>query len=195
MCNMRRFSFVLVGIALTVFAVTSCNGKRTSQEARSVVNSNDTTVTDTTAAGSQASREVLNRVVDIYTYICDTYNKNSHSDINVSDTITGRYCSASWKKDAEAVGKEEAKHRGELGCFDYDFWIQGQDWDKVSFSNVTVGVYSPDKATAMLIVHNGKDSKVQLSLVRENGQWMIDDLTDRGCPQGVRSVMRAYYAK
>lgn len=184
-----------MGIALTVFAATSCDSKRTSKMAMSAASSNDTTVTDTTVAGSQTSREVLNRVNDIYTYICGTYNKNSHSDIDVSDTITGRYCTASWKKDLEAVRKEEAKHRGELGCFDYDFWIQGQDWDKVSFSNVTVGVYSPDKATAMLTVHNGKDSRVQLSLVRENGQWMIDDLTDKGSPRGVRSAMRAYIAK
>lgn len=192
---MRRFSFVLVGIALTAFAASSCDSKRTSQMAKMAASSNDTIVADTTVADSQASRKVLDRVVDIYTYICDAYNKDAGNTAGLSDTIAGRYCSASWRKDAKAVKEEEAKHRGELGCFDYDFWIQGQDWNKVSFSNVIVGVSSPDKAVATIIVHNGGDSKVSLSLVRENGQWMIDDLTDKGCPQGVRSVMQAYYAK
>lgn len=33
---------------------------------------------------------------------------------------------------------------------------------------------------------------VRLSLIKEHGQWMIDDFFDESMPQGIRKVMREY---
>ena len=76
---------------------------------------------------------------------------------------------------------------------DYDIWVQGQDWDSISFNRVRIDrILSATRAIVTLAVHNERDRSVRLAMVKEQGQWMIDDFFDDFTPEGVRKKMTDY---
>ena len=135
--------------------------------------------------------ELIKRVNCIYTDICNTYNTFNGNE-HTHQSLVDKYCSRSWQDDEKRVVAAEDKHPGEIGCLDYVFWAQGQDWDSISYSNVKVEKVTSSRAIVTLAVHNGEAKMVRLSLIKEHGQWMIDDFFDESTPQGIRKVMREY---
>ena len=80
-----------------------------------------------------------------------------------------------------------------MGLWDYDYWIQGQDWDSVSYKNVKVmDIVDGRTAHVELILHNMQDNLIGLTLIKERGKWFIDDLIDEPNPHGIRKTQAKY---
>lgn len=175
-------------IALTGCGNTSNN---TSQQAA------DGTKTETTAAADSATtvKDVDKRVNEIYADVFAWYAR-AEKDISVIDKMPDFdtiYTSADYR---DVLSKVKARDKqceanGEMGFFDHDHWVCGQDFQNLSMKLVKTEITAPGKCTAAVDITNcGTTTRVSLDLVLENGQWMIDDFkTDN---QSEKAQMKEY---
>ena len=116
---------------------------------------------------------VARRVTEIYGFLCKSMNDSN--------------------EEGKKVAQIDARHPGEIGLWDYDYWIQAQDYARLSFRNVrVVSIENHQTARVKLILHNGEDVPLELKMVKEQGQWRIDDLTDAANPHGIRATQAQY---
>lgn len=133
--------------------------------------------------------DVKARVEQIYDAICKLYNASDEEMQNL-ESIDRNYCSAAWNEALERVGKPKTAHVGDAKALNYDYWIQAQDWEHVSYKEVKlVSMSGDDKAQVELLLVNGRDFKVTLTLVYERDNWYVDDLADEAHPDGIRRTM------
>lgn len=107
------------------------------------------------------------RVSKIYTEAFDSLLHHSY----INDSL---YMSAEYNR----LNDEAAKltQDGELGWYDCDHWVQGQDYDHPAFRILSVKVLSKTKSIVIVEVTNmGERVNVMLPMIKENGRWMIDD--------------------
>lgn len=147
--------------------------------------------TPTAEDPSQVEADVLARVKAIYDHAAKAYaNDGSEgTDTNLDEL----YCSKDWNATVRAVYEKDMATDG-MGFFEADYWVMGQDVDdyradgfKVEriFSSLDPEVGEPkevnpiDRAGVVFNLHNcGTTKEVRIELVKENGKWMIDDMTD-----------------
>ena len=90
-------------------------------------------------------------------------------------------------------GSNRCASSRDIGLWEYDYWIQAQDYVHLSFRNVRVmSIENHQTARVKLILHNGEDVPLELKMVKEQGQWRIDDLTDASNPHGIRATQAQY---
>lgn len=85
-------------------------------------------------------------------------------------------------------GRDSRKHGGDIGCFDYNFWLNTQDTDD-NFKLVIKSVKFEGNGVATVHAFlRGKyqENPVSLRLVKSNNGWKISDIN------GIAKVMRAY---
>lgn len=141
---------------------------------------------DSVKSKEDSTAEVAKRIHDIYSEVFSQYNQ-SHDTPGVPNIDESLYCSEAWMADKQAVQRAEENHPGEMGCFEYSYWVQGQDWHELSFGDIRPTRVTPKKAEATITVHNmGGTAVVRLTLVKENGRWMIDNIDN------ARETMRNY---
>jgi hypothetical protein len=101
------------------------------------------------------------------------------------------YCSKDWNAMLAAIA--EADKDKDMGFFDADYWVMGQDYQDISADNIKVERQTEQEATAMLDLHNcGNVIQVRLSLVLEDGQWMIDNFEDVSNGLDWKQAMKEY---
>lgn len=151
--------------------------------------------------------DVKARVVDIYEDVAATYNKSNEAlDPNLPDSVDfdSKYCSEEWNNTLKEALLSQPDS-DEIGVFDYDYWIQGQDYGDVSVSRVHVVSLDGDRAVVTLTVHNmGMDNEIRLNMVYERDDWYIDDIVDNVPPgstteqtdsmMSLKAYMRQYIA-
>lgn len=144
---------------------------------------------------SDSAVEVKARVKEIYDYICKIYNDSDEGRQGLDD-IEQRFCSESWKKEADIIKYIDAQKQGEIGLWNYDFWIQGQDWEKITYKDIKItDVINKNVVRVELTLHNMRDHRIGLVLVKEHNNWFIDDLIDASNPDGIRKRQVEYIAK
>ena len=68
---------------------------------------------------------------------------------------------------------------GRDSFYDSDYWIMGQDWGKITISDVKASIKDNTHANALLILHNlGSQTRVRLELFFERGEWLIGNFID-----------------
>jgi len=168
-------------LACTLALLSSCGGGGkssttvipTGNEAPVIT---ENVVEDTT---NPADPELIQaRVETIYEAVANAYPEIR--DITPStDSLELAYCSNAWRALVEMVNSKDAESMGGIGFFDADFWIMGQDWDKISASNIKAEIKDDRHAEVTLDLHNFSDIKVKLEMVFEQGEWMIDNFIDQ----------------
>lgn len=133
---------------------------------------------------------VTARVMDIYQTVFKEYN---HEDsLRNLDLLEGQgayahpadfsknYCSREWNQLLRQIDEiDSLYHSGEMGFWDADYWIMGQDWHNLSISDLEVLSTTPNEAAVQFQLHNFDTVKpVALKLVNEDGVWKIDNFTD-----------------
>jgi hypothetical protein len=69
--------------------------------------------------------------------------------------------------------KKQAK--GEVGCLDFVFWVNAQDWTLNNLS-VTAGAASQHRTTVIArFVNLGTPQEIQFDFRRIAGRWLLDD--------------------
>ena len=186
---MRCVIFFLAALCLISFSCRNNSSKASAKVETLLENAaNQSSV----AAGSFVRDQLMERVDSIYSVVCKTYNIDD-DNLNMYQFIVDQFCSQSWKDEEEKVYTAENRHPGEIGFLDYDIWVQGQDWDSISFNRVRIDrILSATRAIVTLAVHNERDRSVRLAMVKEQGQWMIDDFFDDFTPEGVKKKMTDY---
>ena len=84
-------------------------------------------------------------------------------------------------------------HADELGFWEADYWIMGQDWHQLSISDVKVQDVTQSEAHVEFMLHNlGTTKPVALNLVKEDGIWKIDNFRDLGNGMEWKRAMKEY---
>jgi hypothetical protein len=80
----------------------------------------------------------------------------------------------------ERLGKllqaDEKRAKGEVGCLDFVFWVNGQDWTLTNL-RVASGVARQDRKTVIArFVNIGAPQEIHFDFRRIAGRWLLDDV-------------------
>lgn len=187
-----RKVILLMALAL---AICGCQGQAVKSEK----------AVEGTAVNQMSDAEaVAQRVQEIYAAVFKVYNEEDslrNLDIQMEndswksrDKFNHDFCSKEWNTLLAKVDEiDSLYHSGELGFWEADYWIMGQDWHELSISDVEVQSVSPDEATVQLQLHNcGTKKPVTLLLIKEEGVWKIDDFLDADIDYSWKKSMQEY---
>lgn len=119
------------------------------------------------------AEEVINR-------LCEIYERVAQGNYN-SDELAKYYCSSDWNKTVQAINEFDAKNLENIGFFDFDYWIMAQDYDNISISDIVVIDLNNAAPFVMFNLHNlGSELLMKLDIVKENGDWKIDNFNSLG---------------
>ncbi len=190
--RMKKHFFVLIGLAALLMGCN--NGKNSGTAEAQPANGSETQVVaaDTAVkAADQAApaktreeltKDVEARVREIYDAVIATYTPDATGQTISKARLDERFCSDDWLAALKAVGEKDKNLEGEIGFFEADYWVMGQDFQNLKAENIKVESISPEegKATVTLDWHNcGSVTKIKVDLVFENNEWKIDELTDQ----------------
>lgn len=149
------------------------------------------------ANAQQAERRVVEeRVKAIYADVARAYPDDSF-EMDEEDKphidLDGQYCSEEWKKLVNLVVLIDNAAPHDIGFFDADYWIMGQDWHGIAISNVKAQVVDATHAKVNLLLHNaGNKTPVILMMVKEQGEWKIDDFAEDDGLRSWKANMQEY---
>lgn len=183
---------------LLAFTICGCQGRAVNNEKVATVSvANQTSDADAIAT----------RVQEIYTTVFKVYNEEDslrNLDIQMEngvfeqrDKFNKDFCSKEWNTLLAKVNEiDSLYHSDELGFWDADYWIMGQDWHKLSISDVQVLEMSSSVATVKFLLHNfDSEDPVSLRLVNEDGIWKIDDFLNGEYDLDWKRAMQEYVAE
>ena len=151
---------------------------------------------------------VVERVQEIYGAVFKVYNeadslRNLDIDSMMANDVYERradfeanYCSSEWNTLMKKVNEiDSLYHQNEMGFWDFDYWIMGQDWHNLSVSDVKVVERIGPWATVELKLHNFDNvTPLSLTMKLEDGTWRIDDFVDLETGVGLKEDMKEYIA-
>lgn len=118
--------------------------------------------------------QAATRIDDPKAFVTEVYRRyvaaqSSHADYTAPEDIyTARL--------AKLIRDDRRKAKGEVGCLDFDFWADGQDW-RISNVVVTSADDGPDRKTVIAKFHNiDKTEDIRFDFRREAGRWLLDDV-------------------
>ena len=165
-------------LIVVVIGLYGCQG----QAAKSEMAGEETAVNQTSDADA-----VAQRVQEIYAAVFKVYNEEDslrNLDIEMEfdswksrDKFNNDFCSKEWNALLAKVNEiDSLYHSGEMGFWEADYWIMGQDWHELSISDLEVMAVTPSEAAVQIKLHNcGSVSPIALMLVKEDDIWKIDN--------------------
>ena len=147
---------------------------------------------------------VQQRVQEIYSDVFKEYNlEDSLRNLDKLDgpgasarrgEFIQNYCSQEWNDLSRQIREiDSLYHAGEMGFWEADYWIMGQDWHQLSISDVEVQNVTPTEAHVKFMLHNlGEAKPVALILVKEDGIWKIDNFNDLNIDMDWKRAMKEY---
>ena len=158
----------------------------------------------TTVSEQLSATEVQNRVRDIYKTVFKVYNEEDslrNLDIQMENGVFANlgqfnkdFCSKEWNRLLAKINEiDSLNHNGELGFWEFDYWIMGQDWHNLSISDIEMLNVAQNEATVQLKLHNFDSVvNVALQLVKEDGSWKIDNFQQADNDMDLKQVMLQY---
>jgi hypothetical protein len=72
---------------------------------------------------------------------------------------------------------DDRRRRGEVGCIDFVFWVDGQDWElkNVQVTSRDVAGHPDRKLVVATFVNLGHAEEIQLDFQKIAGRWLLDD--------------------
>lgn len=147
---------------------------------------------------------VQQRVQEIYSDVFKEYNlEDSLRNLDMLDgpgasarrgDFNRNYCSREWNDLSRQIREiDSLYHADELGFWEADYWIMGQDWHQLSISDIEVLNVSPTEADVKFMLHNlGEAKPVALILVKQDGIWKIDNFKDLNIDMDWKRAMKEY---
>ena len=78
---------------------------------------------------------------------------------------------------------DKRKAKGEVGCLDFVFWLNAQDW-KIGDVTVTSADESPERKTVTAKFMNiGEPQEIRFDFRRNAGRWLLDDVHSVSAPR------------
>lgn len=182
-------------VFILAFAVASCSSTGSKQkQTYGKLSGNSAELTEKTDKGidtNQAARKALQAIyADVFKWYA--LAEKDLSVLNKMPDFDEKYMSSEYKRLLVKVKTIDKKHedQGEIGFFDYDHWVCGQDFQNLSMKVVKTTVDSGKCSADVIITNCGNENCVTVDLVCENGVWKIDDFHTDGTSEKAR--MRQY---
>ena len=166
-------------VILVALLMAGCGAK--SSDTSSQTTESQESKPSTSAVTPKSDGNVLHRVGQIYKDVAAEYAKYDEDFESMDDDgLDDRFCSDEWKGlVAKVVDFDSTNNPDEIGFFDADYWVMGQDSQDLSASDFNLVEEKGDHAIVEFNLHNcGSITKVRLEMVRERGDWFIDNFID-----------------
>jgi hypothetical protein len=80
------------------------------------------------------------------------------------------------------LSDDKRKAKGEIGCLDFVFWLNAQDW-KITNLTITSSDDGQDRQTVISKFRNsGEPQEMHFVFRRISGRWLLDDAHSRSAP-------------
>lgn len=180
---MKMMKKTLPLLLCTLTMLCSCNGNKTSNvdnvEPEDSVFMLDGPGSVYEPTEDEVGEYALEQVKAVYEAVSDAYS--SEDWMAKSSELDKKFCSQDWNATVAAV-LEKDKGTDDIGFFEADYWVMGQDFDAENLhasdfvlKDIDISE-KPWRATVSLKLHNFSDIPVVVSLVYEAGEWKVDDL-------------------
>jgi hypothetical protein len=116
------------------------------------------------------------RIDDPKAFVTDVYRRfmARSSYVPPEDVYTPRL--------EKLVREDKRKSKGEVGCIDFVFWLNAQDW-KITNLMVTASDAGPDRQMVTTKFRNfGEPQEMHFDFVRVSGRWLLDDAHSVSAP-------------
>ena len=102
------------------------------------------------------------------------FEEIEESNIQDGSDLEEVYCSSDWNSLRSRVEEKESEEEDLF--FDYDYWIDAQDYCDLHLINVKVESLCCDRAVVSVIISNcGNFTKKYLELCYEHDDWFVND--------------------
>ena len=114
------------------------------------------------------------RISDPVNFVADVYRhflkaQSSHGSYRPPEDIFTSRLNKLFQDDRKRA-------KGEVGCLDFDFWVNGQDWT-ITNLNVTSGGAGQDGWTVIARFRNlGSPQEIRFDFRRVEERWLLDDV-------------------
>ncbi len=173
----------LVSFILAVLLLSSCGDKNNSK-ATPVTSDKEIAVETDSPEISKENRQnkeyLISRVKQIYKDVFQYYNDSIDNESIPQNSPDENYCTKGWNTILAKVSEFDQIHNpDDIGFFDADYWVMGNDYMDLSVSDIEVVSFEKDKAKVELNLHNcGSITRVRLDMKFVNGNWFIDNFID-----------------
>lgn len=148
----------------------------------------------------EVGQYAIEQVQEVYEAVSKAYRSKDWQ--KQSATLDKKFCSKDWLATVAAVVEKDNKNsEDEIGFFDADYWVMGQDFDENNlhatdfFLEKILMDEQPWKAAVTLKLHNYNEIPVRVNLIYEDGTWKVDDLTDLRYDNDWKQNMKEYLAE
>ena len=196
---MKKLTFIM--IAMTAITFVACGNKTTGNND----NGDEDSVFMLDGPGSvyepteeEVGQYALETVQEVYEAVGQAYS--SEDGQTQSNELDKEYCSKDWNATVKAVIETDNQNPEEMGFFDADYWVMGQDFSKnIYATDLTLERLlmddTPWEAAVTLKLHNFSEIPVRVNLIYEGGEWKVDDLTDLSNDLDWKKSMKEYLAE
>ncbi len=109
----------------------------------------------------------VNFVTEVYGHFVKAQS-GDHSYTAPEDIFTPRL--------SRLIQDDRKQAKGEVGCLDFDFWVNGQDWT-ISKLSVTSGPAGKDQWKVIAkFVNLGDPNEIHFDFRRAGARWLLDDV-------------------
>ena len=196
---MKKLTFIM--IAITAITFVACGNKTTGNND----NGDEDSVFMLDGPGSvyepteeEVGQYALETVQEVYEAVGQAYSSEDWQ--TQSNELDKEYCSKDWNATVKAVIEKDNQNPEEMGFFDADYWVMGQDFSKKIYAtDLTLERLlmddTPWEAAVTLKLHNFSEIPVRVNLIYEGGEWKVDDLTDLSNDLDWKKSMKEYLAE
>lgn len=130
--------------------------------------------------GVSANQRPVSFVTGVYRHLIKAQSTQAEYEPS-EDTYTSKL--------AKLVRDDRKRANGEVGCIDFDFWVNGQDW-KITHLTVAKGAASLDRETVIArFVSIGVPQELHFDFQRVDGRWLLDDVHSTKKPRWTLSEL------
>ena len=196
---MKNLTFIM--IAMTAITFVACGNKTTGNND----NGDEDSVFMLDGPGSvyvpteeEVGQYALETVQEVYEAVGQAYSSEDWQ--TQSNELDKKFCSKDWNATVKAVMEKDNQTPDEMGFFDADYWVMGQDFSKKIYAtdlNLEKLLMddTPWEAAVTLKLHNFSEIPVRVNLIYEGGEWKVDDLTDLSNDLDWKKSMKEYLAE
>jgi hypothetical protein len=196
---MKKLTFIM--IAMTAITFVACGNKTTGNND----NGDEDSVFMLDGPGSvyepteeEVGQYALETVQEVYEAVGQAYSSEDWQ--TQSNELDKKFCSKDWNTTVKSVIEKDNQNPDEMGFFDADYWVMGQDFSKKIYAtdlNLEKLLMddTPWEAAVTLKLHNFSEIPVRVNLIYEGGEWKVDDLTDLSNDLDWKKSMKEYLAE
>jgi len=196
---MKKLTFIM--IAMTAITFVACGNKTTGNND----NGDEDSVFMLDGPGSvyepteeEVGQYALETVQEVYEAVGQAYSSEDWQ--TQSNELDKKFCSKDWNATVKSVIEKDNQTPEEMGFFDADYWVMGQDFSKKIYAtdlNLEKLLMNDTtwEAAVTLKLHNFSEIPVRVNLIYEGGEWKVDDLTDLSNDLDWKKSMKEYLAE